>query len=69
MLFCYIYHFFYIPKYLTDMRLLCIDVGLVRPTDYARNRRHPRLGVAPAAARGPTTAGDLPAREAERVLR
>jgi hypothetical protein len=31
--------------------------------------RRPRPGAAPAAARGPTLAGDLPSWEAERVLR
>jgi hypothetical protein len=51
------------------MCLLCADVGLVRPVDYARNRHHPRLGAAPAAAGGPAAAGDLLAGEAERVLR
>jgi hypothetical protein len=50
----YIYHFF-IPEYLIDMCLLCVDVGPVRPTDYARNRHCPRPGAAPAAAGGPTT--------------
>jgi hypothetical protein len=68
MLFFYIYHFF-VPEYLTDMCLLCADVGPVRPVDYARNRHRPRPGAAPAAAGGPTTAGELPAGEAERVLR
>jgi hypothetical protein len=64
MLFCYIYHFFFVmPEYLTDMCSLCPDVGPMRPADYARNMRHPRLGATP------TTAGDLPAKEAERVLR
>jgi hypothetical protein len=48
---------------------LCADVGPVRPADYARNIRRPRPGAAPAAAGGPTVAGDLPAGEAERVLR
>jgi hypothetical protein len=57
------------PEYLTDMCSLCADVGPVRPADYARNRRRPRPGAAPAAAGGPTVAGDLPAGEAERVLR
>jgi hypothetical protein len=64
----YIYHFF-IPEHLTDMCLLCADVGPVRPVDYARNRRRPRPGAAPAAAGGPTAVGELPAGEAERVLR
>jgi hypothetical protein len=48
---------------------LCADVGPVRPADYARNMRRPRPGSAPATAEGPSVAGDLPAREAERVLR
>jgi hypothetical protein len=51
------------------MCLLCADVGPVRPADYARNRRRPRPGVAPTAAGGPAAAGELPAGEAERVLR
>jgi hypothetical protein len=37
--------------------------------DYARNRRHPQLGAAPITAGGPIVVGDLPAGEAERVLR
>ena len=57
------------PEYLTDMCSLCAYVGLVRPTDYARNRHCPWPGAAPAATRGPAVAGDLPAGEAERVLR
>jgi hypothetical protein len=62
----FIYTIFFIPENLTNMCLLCADVGLVRPTDYARNMRHPR----PEAAGGPTTtAGELLASEAERVLR
>jgi hypothetical protein len=48
---------------------LCADVGPVRPTDYARNMCRPRPGATPATAGGPTVVGDLPAREAERVLR
>jgi hypothetical protein len=63
-----IYHFF-IPKYLTDMCLLCAYVGPVRPADYARNMHCPRPGVTPVAAGGPAATGDLPAGEAERVLR
>jgi hypothetical protein len=51
------------------MCLLCVDVGPVRPTDYVRNRHRPRPGAAPTAVRGPAAVGDLPAREAERVLR
>ena len=52
-----------------DMCSLCADVGPVRPADYVRNRRRPRPRVAPAAARGPVVAGDIPTGEAERVLR
>jgi hypothetical protein len=61
--------FFFIPEYLTNMCLLCEDVGPVRPTDYVRNKRRPRPGVAPAATGGPTTVGELPVGEVERVLR
>ena len=57
------------PVYLTGKCLLHVDVGPVRPTDYARNRRHPRLEAAAAAVRGAAIAGNLPAKEAERVLR
>jgi hypothetical protein len=61
--------FFCMPEYLTDKRLLHADVGPVRPADYARNRRctHPEAAVATAG--GATVAWNLPAREAERVLR
>jgi hypothetical protein len=52
MLFCYIYHFFVIPKYLTDMCSLCADVP----------------GAAPVVVGGPAVVGDLPSGEAERVL-
>jgi hypothetical protein len=52
-----------------DMCSLCADVGLVQPPDYARNIHHPRSGAAPAVAGGLAVAGDLPDREAERVLR
>jgi hypothetical protein len=51
------------------MCLLCADVGPVRPADYVRNKRRPRPGTAPATVGGPTVAGELPAEEAERVLR
>jgi hypothetical protein len=51
-----------------DMCLLCADVGPVRPADYARNMHRPLLGAALATAGGPTTAGELPVGEAERVL-
>jgi hypothetical protein len=57
------------PEYLTGKLLLHVDVGPVRPIDYARNRRRPWPEVAAAAARGATVAGNLPAGEAERVLR
>jgi hypothetical protein len=52
-----------------DICSLCVDVGPVRPIDYARNKRCPQPGAAPSATRGPTVAGDLPVEEAERVLR
>jgi hypothetical protein len=52
-----------------DMFSLCAHVGPVRPTDYVRNRRHPRPGAAPTTAGGPIVARDLPAMEAKRVLR
>jgi hypothetical protein len=61
--------FFYMPEYLTDIRLLHADVGPVRPADFAWNRRRPRPEAAAAAAGGPAVAGNLPAGEAERVLR
>ena len=51
-IYIYIYHFF-IPEYLTDMCLLCVDVGPMQPTDYARNRRRPWPGAAPAIAGEP----------------
>jgi hypothetical protein len=57
------------PEYLTGKRLLHADVGPVRPADYARNRHRPRPEAAAAAVGGATVAGNLPAREAERVLR
>jgi hypothetical protein len=37
--------------------------------DYAKNMHHPCLGAAPATTGGPTTAGEVPASEDERVLR
>jgi hypothetical protein len=64
----YIYHFF-VPEYLIDMCLLCVDVGLVRPADYARNGRHPWSGVAPVVVGGPTIVGEILDGEADRVLR
>jgi hypothetical protein len=65
----FIYINFFIPEYLTDMCLLCANVGPVRPMDYVRNRHHPRLGVALVSAGGPTVVGEPPTGEAERVLR
>jgi hypothetical protein len=50
-------------------RLLYADVGPVRPTDYAQNRHRPWPEAASAAAGGATVVGNLPAGEAERVLR
>jgi hypothetical protein len=61
--------FFCMPEYLMDKRLLHEDVGPVRPTDYARNRCHPRPEAATVASRRATVAGNLPVGEAERVLR
>jgi hypothetical protein len=55
--------------YLTGKFLLYADVGPVRPADYAWNRRLPRPEAAAVAARGAVVAGNLPALEAERVLR
>ena len=49
--------------------VLRADVGPVRPADFARNRRRPRLEAAAAAARGVAVAGNPPAGEAERDLR
>jgi hypothetical protein len=49
--------------------LLYADVGPVRHADYARNRRHPRPEVTATATGGAAVAGNLPAGEAERVLR
>jgi hypothetical protein len=65
----FIYIIFFIPEYLTDMCLLCVDVGPVKPVDYVRNRCHPWPGAAPTPARGPTTTGELPTDEAEKVFR
>ena len=50
-------------------RVLYENVGPVWPADYARNRRHPWPEAAAAAAGGAVVAGNLPAGEAERVLR
>jgi hypothetical protein len=57
------------PEYLTGIRLLHADVGPMQPADYAWNRHRPRLEAAASTTRGPTVAGNLPAREAKRVLR
>jgi hypothetical protein len=57
------------PNYLMGERLLHADVGPVRPADYAQNRRRPQPEAAAAATGGATVARNLPAGEAERVLR
>jgi hypothetical protein len=57
------------PEYLTGKHLLHVDVGTVRPSDYARNKRHPWPEAVVAAAGGAIIVGNLPAGEAERVLR
>ena len=57
------------PEYLMGERLLCADVGPVRPANYERDRRRPRPKSAAAAAGGAAVAGNLQAGEAERVLR
>jgi hypothetical protein len=57
------------PEYFTGICLLHADVGPMRPANYARNRHRPRPEAAVAAAGGPVVAGNLPAGEAERVLR
>jgi hypothetical protein len=49
--------------------VLHADVGPVRPANFARNRRCPRLEAAAAAARGVAVAGNPPAGQAERDLR
>ena len=50
-------------------RSLHADVGPVRPTNYAQNMRLPRPKATAAAAGGEAVAKNLPAGEAERVLR
>jgi hypothetical protein len=55
-------------EYLTGIRLLHVDVGPVRPIDYAWNKHRPWSEAAAAATGGETVAGNLPAGEAERVL-
>ena len=51
------------------MCLLCVDVGPVRPADYARNKHRPRPGTTPTAAGGLAVVGELPVGKAESVLR
>jgi hypothetical protein len=68
-IYIYIYIIFSIPEHLTDMCLLCADVGPVQPMDYVRNKRRPQPGAAPTAAGEPIAAGELPTGEAERVMR
>jgi hypothetical protein len=51
------------------MYLLCIDVGPVRPTDFARTRQRPRPEEVLATTGRPTAAGGPLVEEAERVLR
>jgi hypothetical protein len=50
-------------------RSLHADVGPVRPADYARNRHRPHPEAAAVSVGGAAVAGNLPAGEAERVLR
>jgi hypothetical protein len=57
------------PEYLTGTRLLHADVGPVRPVDYAWNRHCRQPEAVASATEGATVAGNLPSREAERVLR
>jgi hypothetical protein len=57
------------PEYLTGKHLFHVDVGPVRPANYAHNRCRPRLEVAVAATGGAAVVGNLLAGEAERVLR
>jgi hypothetical protein len=57
------------PEYLTSIRLLHVDVGPVRPADYARNKHCPWPEAAATTAKGATVAGNLLAGEAKRVLR
>jgi hypothetical protein len=49
--------------------VLRADVGPVRPTDFAQNRRCPWPEAVAAVARGVAVAGNPPAGEAERCLR
>jgi hypothetical protein len=48
--------------------VLLVDVGPVRPTNFAWNRRRPRPETAAATARGAAAAGNPPAGEAEKAL-
>ena len=48
--------------------VLLADVGPVRPTNFARNRRRPQPETAVVAARGAAVAGNPLAGEAERAL-
>jgi hypothetical protein len=48
--------------------VLLVDVGPVRPANFAQNRHHPRPETAAATARGVVAAGNPPAGEAERAL-
>ena len=57
------------PEYLMGKRLLHAYVGPMRPVDYARNRCLPWPEAAAAVVGGAAVAGNLPAGEAERVLR
>ena len=50
-------------------RLMHADVGPMQPADYARNRHRPWPEAAVVVAGGAAVAGNLPAGEAERVLR
>jgi hypothetical protein len=50
-------------------RLLHVDVGPMRHSDYARNRHCPWLEAAVATVGGAVVAANLLAGEAERVLR
>jgi hypothetical protein len=49
--------------------VLRADVGPVRPADYARNRCRPQPEAVASTTGGVAVAGNLPAGEAERVLR
>ena len=57
------------PEYLMNKRLLHVDVGPVRAVNYAGNIHRHWPGAAAVTVEGPTVVGDLPAEEAERVLR